>query len=317
MDLQSDIVKKTIERFPGYPSRTLSRIILHQHGEYFDGDLEKIRDRVRWFQGKHGDRSRHNKKDTITIPRTLRNKRTPYHLSPGLWLLLFDVHVPFHEPVAVEAAIKFGQEQGVTGVFFPGDLQDCAAVSHWQSTIPRNFDKELERFIDFLDFIEQEFPTQEKVWLPGNHEYRLDRYYQSKAPELIGIPLIAFDRVLALEQRKIIRLENKQIVMAGKLPIIHGDEMRVSTAVNPARGLLLKAKTWAMCGHYHRTSEHPGKDLRGTLLTTWSVGCLCDLSPDYNPYGNDWNWGFALINVEKNGSFEVVNKRILPNGKVV
>ena len=31
---------------------------------------------------------------------------------------------------------------------------------------------------------------------------------------------------------------------------------------------------------------------------------------------NDWNWGFAMINVEKNGNFEVTNKRVLPNGQV-
>jgi len=315
MTIQSDIVKKTIDRFPGYPNRTISRIILQQSGEYFDGDLEKIRNSVRWFSGADGKRSQVHKRE-IKIPKTLRNKRTAYHLKPGLYLVLPDVHIPFHEPKPLETAIKHGQDQKVTGILFPGDLQDCAAVSHWQSTRKRDFDKELELFIDFLDFIEKEFPTQDKVWLPGNHEDRLDRYYQSKAPELIGIPLIAFDRILNLEQRNITRLENKQIVMAGKLPIIHGHELRISTAVNPARGLLLKAKTWAACAHFHRSSEQPGKDLIGTLLTTWSFGCLCDLSPDYNPYGNDWNWGHALINVEKNGAFEVENRRILPSGKL-
>ena len=314
--IPTEIAKKAVDRYQGYPSRTISRIILHQNGEYFDGDLEKIRNLVRYYLGKRGIKSRHNLKEKVEIPRTLRNKRTPFHLNPGLWLLLYDLHIPFHEPKPIESAIQFGKDQKVTGILFPGDLQDCAAVSHWQSTSPRKFDKELEMFIDFLDFFESEFPTEEKVWLPGNHEYRLDRYYQSKAPELIGTPLIAFDHILALEQRNIQRLEYQQIVMAGKLPIIHGHEFKMSTAVNPARGLLLKAKTWAICGHYHKTSEQPGKDLRGTLLTTWSVGCLCDLSPDYSPYGNDWNWGFAIVNVEKNGSFEVRNLRILPNGKV-
>jgi len=41
------------------------------------------------------------------------------------------------------------------------------------------------------------------------------------------------------------------------------------------------------------------------------------MHPDYAPYGTNWNWGFAIVNVEKNGNFEVVNRRILPNGKVV
>jgi hypothetical protein len=57
--------------------------------------------------------------------------------------------------------------------------------------------------------------------------------------------------------------------------------------------------------------------LKGELITTWSFGCLCDLEPEYNPYGNDWNWGFGLISIEKSGHFEVINLRVLPSGKVV
>jgi hypothetical protein len=47
-----------------------------------------------------------------------------------------------------------------------------------------------------------------------------------------------------------------------------------------------------------------------------SVSGNCDLNPDYAPYGN-WNWGFALVDVEKNGNFTVENHRILPSGAVV
>src|SRR5574343_300047 len=70
--------------------------------------------------------------------------------------------------------------------------------------------------------------------------------------------------------------------MAGKLPILHGHEVRrMAMAVNPARGLFMRLKSWGMCGHCHKTSEHTERDIRGTILTTWSVGCLCDLSPVY------------------------------------
>jgi hypothetical protein len=61
---------------------------------------------------------------------------------------------------------------------------------------------------------------------------------------------------------------------------------------------------------------HTTNDVNDTMLTTWSFGCLCDLHPDWNPYA-DWNHGFALINIEKNGFFEVENRRILQNGKIV
>jgi len=114
-----------------------------------------------------------------------------------------DVHVPFHEPKPIEAAVKYAQDQGATGILFNGDLQDCAAVSFWPSTSKRDFDKETETMLDFLDFIEKEFPGIPKVWKPGNHEYRLPRYYGAKAPELIGMPLMSFDVVLGLEYRNI------------------------------------------------------------------------------------------------------------------
>lgn len=320
---KADIVKDAINRFPTQPIRTIARYLLHSCGEQFDGDIEKIRASIRYYTGRIGRKNRDNARETIDrpsrckIPPTWRKKRPPYKLNPGLWLILSDVHIPFHEPKPLEAAIKYGQAEKVTGILLNGDIQDCAAVSFWPSAHPRKFDQEIELVIDFLDFLEKEFPNAEKVYKPGNHEYRLPRYYQAKAPELIGMPLLAMDTVLGLGYRKIEFLDYKQIVMAGKLPILHGDEIRgISTPVNPARGLALKAKTWAACAHFHRTSEHSTRDLNGKLLTTWSFGCLCDISPDYSPY-NDWNWGFGLVNVEKDGNFEVSNRRVLPNGVVV
>ena len=319
---KSDIVKDAIRRFPSLPKRTLARYIFHNYGMMFDGNLEKIRSIIRYHTGKQGEYGRQMLKEKIPhnpqpLPPTWRKVRTPYKLKPALYLIVPDVHVPFHEPKPIEAMVKYAQNQGVNGILYNGDLHDCQAVSYWPSAEKRDFDREVETFIDFLDFMDDAFPNAVKVYKPGNHEYRLPRYYQAKAPELIGLPLMAFDTVLGLEYRKIELLQFKQIVMAGKLPILHGDEYRfLDRAVNPARGLFLRTKSWALCSHCHTTSEHTAKNIQGQLLTTWSTGCLCDLSPDFNPYG-DWNWGFAIINVEKSGAFEVENRRILQNGKVV
>jgi hypothetical protein len=322
---KQDIVRDALERFPELPLRTVARYIMYNYGETFDGDIEKIRSAIRYRTGKNGSLSRKGvgagvvTRTSPSMPQTWRETRTNYKLKPGLWLVLGDIHIPFHEPRAIESAIKYGQAQGVTGILFNGDLQDCAAVSFWPSKRKRDFDKEVEVLIDFLDFIEHEFPVAQKVWLPGNHEYRLPRYYQQKAPELIGLPLLSIDSVLGLEFRGIEMLDYKQIVMAGKLPIVHGDQFPfISRSVNPARGLFMRTKSWALCSHCHTTSEHTEKNIHGKILTTWSTGCLCDLSPDYFPYGNNWNFGFAVVNVEKNGDFEVESKRILPtSGKVV
>jgi len=123
--------------------------------------------------------------------------------------------------------------------------------------------------------------------------------------------------VLDFESRNVEFLDYYQIVMAGKLPIIHGHEVpNILTAVNPARGLFLRTKTYSACSHCHSTSEHNPRNLNDELLTTWSFGALCDLHPDYRPYGSDHNWGFAIINIEKNGQFTVSNRRVLGNGRI-
>lgn len=321
---RSDIVRATIRRFPQLSNRTIARHLLHTYGDLWDNNLERIRLSVRYYRGRAGKSSRQrliNKdlflQQDVKVPQTWRKQREPYRLTPGLWLILADAHIPFHEPIALEGAVQAGQAEGVEGVLLNGDWQDCSVISYWP-TRKRDFNREIELVIDSLDWLRKEFPKQKIVYKPGNHEYRLPRYFVRKAPELIGSPLEAMETIIGFEERKIDFLDYHQIVMAGKLPILHGHEIKgLTRTVNPARGLFLKAKSWALCSHCHTTSMHTAKNITGRLLTTWSTGCLCDLSPDYMPYANDWNWGFALVNVEKDGNFEVVNRRVLPNGKIV
>jgi predicted phosphodiesterase len=322
--LKSEKVKEALRRFPNLPLRTLARYLLDTNGGLWDNDLDKIRDVVRYWAGKQGTNNRLRASDkslfrdaNVPLPPTWRTKRTPYQMPHGLWLILSDLHVPFHEQVPLEAAVSAGQAEKVDGVFFNGDFQDCAAISYWP-TAKRDWNAEVEATTDTLDWLRHEFPDQTFIYKPGNHEYRLPRYFVSKAPDLAESPLAAMETVLDFESRDIEFLDYFQIVQFGKLPVIHGHEIRnINKSVNPARGLYLKAKTFAACSHCHSTSMHTPRTIYGDLLTTWSFGCLCDLNPDYNPYGTDWNWGFALINVEKNGNFEVINRRILKNGKVV
>lgn len=324
-DKKGEIVLEAVRRFNHLPSRTIASHILNVYGDLFDNDIEIIRSRVRYYRGSKGDKSRkeaHAHRELFTsspvkMPETWRSVRTSYDLKPGLWLVLSDIHVPFHEPKPLEAAIQTGLAEKVDGIFFNGDIQDCAALSFWP-TAKRDFNREIEAVIDLFDWMREEFPKQHIVYKPGNHEYRLPRYFVKNAPELATSPLAAMETVLGFEQRNIEFLDYFQIVHAGKLPIIHGHEVpAITRAVNPARGLFLRTKTFSACSHCHSTSEHSPRNINNELLTTWSFGCLCNLSPDYSPYGNDWNWGFALVNVEKNGDFEVTNRRVLPNGKVV
>ena len=317
------MAKDTLRRFPDLPKMTLANYLIKVHGDLYDDDIEKARAKLRYWAGKSGkkDRGRGEKipdDDRPTMPRSRAPVRTPYTLPHGTWLVLADAHVPYHSQRAVESAIQHGQASGVDGVLLNGDVQDCKALSFWPDIDRRSFPREVEAMIDFLDFLQGEFSGARFVYKPGNHEDRVDQYYASNAPELIGLPTAQLETVLGLEARAIEFLGRKQLINAGELPIFHGHELRmVSTVVNPARGLFQRCKHSAMGAHHHRSSEHNESDVTGRLHTTWSLGCLCDLKPDYNPECNNWNHGFAILSVEKDGSFEVENRRILPNGKVV
>jgi predicted phosphodiesterase len=329
MSRKSRIVKEAIRRFFYLGNKTIARHLIETYPELFlnkNGkvDIEVARMACRYYTGKLGIenlkvlKDKSLVRDTPTkLPQTWSKERPPYKLDIGLWLILSDIHIPFHENKPLEAAIQNGQAENVDGIFLNGDAWEAQALSFWPQT-KRDFNKELEAFIDFLDVLQESFPDKPIVYKPGNHEYRLPSYFISHAPELVGTPVDAMERVLGFEERNIEFLDFYQLVYAGKLPILHGHEVKnIQSVVNPARGLFQKTLTFAACGHCHRTSSHSEVNLKGDDLTCHSFGCLCNLSPDWWPYCNKWNWGFGLVNVEKNGDFEVINRRILPSGQVV
>jgi hypothetical protein len=175
---------------------------------------------------------------------------------------------------------------------------------------------ELQMGRDFLKMLKEMFncPIYYKI---GNHEKRYEDYLMIKAPELLGIDDFKLEQLLRFREFGVTLVKDKQMAMAGKLPILHGHEWYGGFAppVNPARGLFMKAKESALVGHHHRTSEHTEKTLGGHVITTWSTGCLCGLEPEYAPY-NGYNSGFAFVEVAKNGHYNVKNIRII-DGNIV
>ena len=205
----NQIITEAIEKFGHLPTRTIAKYILYNHGEYFDNNLERIRNILRYRFGAMGDKNRQDiaklikRKTPAQLPKTWRRTRTPYHLSPGLWLIVCDPHIPFHEPKPIESMVKYAQKQKINGILYNGDAQDCASISYWLPSMKRDFDRDVVATIDFFDFMDHEFPKAKKVYKPGNHEYRLPRLFQAKVPELMGLPLASMEDVLGFEQRGI------------------------------------------------------------------------------------------------------------------
>jgi predicted phosphodiesterase len=232
-------------------------------------------------------------------------------------LLLSDIHVPYHNITALTAAIKYGLEHEVNTILLNGDVIDFYAISRFEKDPrKRNFGHEVLMTRQFLTTLRRLFPNAAIYYKCGNHDVRYDHYIMRNAPDLLGMDEFSFESLMHLDKLDITFIPDKQIIHAGKLTILHGHELGASvfSPVNIARGLFLRAKDSALCGHHHQASEHTEPNINGKITTCWSVACLCELHPDYLPI-NKHHHGFAHITVLDNGDFEVSNYRIV-NGKI-
>jgi len=166
----------------------------------------------------------------------------------------------------------------------------------------------------FLQHLRKRFPKAVIYWLEGNHERRWLRYLARQVPELWGDEYFTIPERMKLREKHILWIPNGTLCKFGKLNVIHGNEFKGGGGVNTARTLFLRAKTSAIAGDKHRTAENTEGDLNGKIITTWGVGCLCEMNPEYMPFAHTaWNHGFAHISMLGKGDFHVRNYRIHNN----
>lgn len=320
---------KTIEALNLFPSLSTRGVTLYLMGKYPElfNNYSTTRTLIQILRGlkkQPKDTSAHRHKDVPEylpeIPKSRHIIRTPFILPYGVWGIMSDLHVPFHEKKPIETTLNYFKREKITGLILNGDFLDCEAVGLWLPTTRPNFSAEIEAGCKMLDFLRKELPKVKIIYRLGNHEDRLDTYCRMHAPELIGVPgaMADLETYLSTELRDITVLERKQKIIANELTILHGHEIRqVFASVSPARGLSLKCGACVAAGHWHITTEHTETNINRKMQTCWSVGCMCDLEPDYCAVGNRWNWGCAILNHEKRGNWEFINRRILENGKLV
>jgi predicted phosphodiesterase len=228
-------------------------------------------------------------------------------------LVLSDVHVPYHDEVALNAALAHGDEFNPDAVLLNGDIADFYRVSRYQKDPDRrSFQQELDAVRQFLAHLRARFPRSRIVYKLGNHEERWWSYLWQRAPELMGVDFASFGVMVQAEQHRIELVSEQRPVQLGHLTVLHGHELPkgLTNPVNPARGAFLRALDIVLMGHQHRTSEHTETTMTGRTITCWSTGCLCSLTPEYMRI-NRHNHGFATVTMAENGmDFSVQNHRI-------
>ncbi len=321
-------VRDLLERFPNTPSLTLAKKVAKENPSLFTS-VEAARSAIRYFRGAVGDANRKYADQRLArdfevssfnpfgLPESDEVEYLPYKLPPECRriLCLYDVHVPYHSVDALSAAIQYGLDMRADTVFLGGDFLDFYSLSTFEKDPRRRgFKEELEMGRNVLEVLRQNFPAARFFYMLGNHEERFERYMKVKAPELLDVEQWRLEHLLNFDAIRCELIDGKRVAKAGRLNLVHGHEFGrggASSPVNPARGLYMRSKASAMCGHHHQTSEHTEPNIDGQVATTWSVGCLCELSPEYRPI-NKWNHGVAFVEVDHDngGSFKVHNRRI-------
>lgn len=298
------------------PTLKLARIMYGKNKLLFS-DLENARYTLRAIEGKCNSNVKVTHRiearpyNPYKLPHSDESDYAPFEIKGHKRIAVFsDIHVPYHSITALTAAIQFAKKDKPDAILLNGDTIDCHKLSKYiKDPKARNFKLELDTFKSLIDVFEKQLKC--KIYFKvGNHEERYQHFLYQKAGELVGIEEFEFENIIKARARGIEIISDKRVMKIGDLYGIHGHEYvgGISAPVNPARGLFLRGKVSCFQGHNHQTSEHTEPTMSGKMITTWSIGCLSELHPDFMPL-NKWNHGFMMIDIDKD-SFQVRNKRI-------
>lgn len=326
------LVRDACQAYPALPSRTLARKLLHDHPGVWP-NLEAARYAVLHRRGRLSPRRGatrarcpapiasttpgHAWNPQGYLPKSEERPFLPHVVTVDRdtrALILGDIHLPYHNLPALTAAIEEGRRQDCRLLILNGDTIDFHRISRFQKhpSAP-DANVEINRANQLLDALDELFPKARKIWKDGNHDERYDHYLMSGAAEVYGLlkGKASLQHHLELAERGWDYVSEKRPIYLGQLTLIHGHEYPtpVLGPVNAARGLFLRTKASAMVSHHHQTSEHTEPTIRDKMITTWSLGCLCELHPMYARF-NKWNHGAATVELAKDGDFRVHNFRI-------
>lgn len=223
-----------------------------------------------------------------------------------------DTHLPYHDPVAVDLALK------ILGWFEPhvvvilGDFLDCAPVSHWLKE-NRKSSEGLRLAKDFalgnrlLDDIVNISGCEKLVFLEGNHEAWIDHAI-NKNPELEG--LIDLDIGLKFKERRenglsLVHLKYGKVWNLGKhLYFTHG----TYTNMHHAKKHVESYGRSIVYGHVHDVSSYVKVspiDIEDKHIGL-SMGCLSSKNPEFmRNRPNNWVHAVGVGTVRKDDTFSV------------
>ena len=235
---------------------------------------------------KHKDVIRH-KPSTIEVE---QNERV---------LGLFDIHIPYQDDAAVEAALAYADEYKPTMIIIGGDLLDFYQCSSFTRK-PENKDtqSELKQCHSFLVDLRKRFPSARMIFKEGNHEDRFERYVLQNAREIYSL---VNDLIIQKLDLPGLNIEyKKEFFRIGKLWWLHGHERPTGGDPEYICNVVFKyVLDHFICGHHHRPQDKIFRRIDGGTYFGGACGYLAG-AMDYAPI-NKWNQGIVTVDYSTNG----------------
>lgn len=220
-------------------------------------------------------------------------------------LVIPDMHVPYHDArvwATILAAVKASKPETIVII---GDFADCYAVSSHPKSLDRKAD-----FAAEIDVVNTELDRLQKVAGPecriifceGNHEDRITRYLQSRAPELGGLHGMRAAGLFRARDRGIAWVPYRRHIKIGRCSFTH-DVGRCG--VNTARQSLIDFGGNLVVGHSHRGGVAYQGEAKGANHFCLNVGWGGDVDEiDYVHRiraKRDWAHGFGVVDQDSAG----------------
>jgi predicted phosphodiesterase len=214
------------------------------------------------------------------------------------WLILSDVHIPFHDKHLIKTVIKMLSENEFTGVVLLGDFHDFFRLSRHDKNEKRCYDLQ-DEFDDaktILCQIRLALGDDGRiVYVLGNHEKRLRKYLCSDAGALVNLRCLEFTNLIGADENGV-EVVN-EIKLCPSFLLRHGTKC----GKYPARGELASSLMSGMSGHAHKTDKAimHGKD---TVIEWYSLGHMANrpmLSEACLEFDDGLNWdqSFGIVRI--------------------
>jgi predicted MPP superfamily phosphohydrolase len=236
-------------------------------------------------------------------------------------LIIPDTHRGHHHVKAYNLMIEAASFIGVEHIYLLGDYADFFSVSSHERDprLPQLLSDEVVDVMAGLQELDDVFPSAKKVFIEGNHEYRLERYLRDRAPALFGVT--STEHLLEINKRP-----NWKFVSYGPNQIVQVANSFLYARHEPIGPNAKTTATKAMCsivhGHTHRIESAYSIGLKGDQHICYSPGWLGDKRKDmiygYVKNHHQWTMGFSIVSVETDtGLFYPQIIQIIEDGKKV